>query len=281
VSDREAAAYYDRLSRWTRMARHFGYGGGRRQLTVHRALVDPRARGRPTTTRLHDVIVEALPAMDAPRVLDAGCGFGGTILDLAERIRGSYVGITLSREQAEIARRAIDTAGLSRRVRIEVRSYDDPPAGPFDLILAVESLAHSPNPSRSVSALAGTLAPGGLLAVVDDMPRSIAGTDPDLVAFKAGWRCPALWSGDDYARRFSAAGLEIVADRDLTGSYRPRSFARIRMLEAVNRAARAVVPSPAWREVMDSYFGGLALERLYRRNLMQYRLLIARSTSRL
>ena len=30
-------------------------------LTVHRALADPRAGGRPTFTRLHDVILERLP----------------------------------------------------------------------------------------------------------------------------------------------------------------------------------------------------------------------------
>ena len=65
------ATYYDRLGRWNHVARVFGYGGGRGTLTVHRALVDPSARGRPTFTRLHDVLLEHLPSLDAPRMLDA------------------------------------------------------------------------------------------------------------------------------------------------------------------------------------------------------------------
>jgi hypothetical protein len=58
--------YYDRLSLWTWLARPFGYGGGSAQLTLHRLLSDPRAGGRPTATRVHDVIADALPSLDRP-----------------------------------------------------------------------------------------------------------------------------------------------------------------------------------------------------------------------
>ena len=46
--------------------------------------------------------------------------------------------------------------------------------GGVDLIVAIESLAHSPSPERSVRALATALAPGGLLVVIDDMPLAAA-----------------------------------------------------------------------------------------------------------
>ena len=54
------AGYYDRLLRWNRAARAIGYGGGQSALTVHRALADPRADGRPTFTRLHDIVIGKL-----------------------------------------------------------------------------------------------------------------------------------------------------------------------------------------------------------------------------
>ena len=61
------AAYYDRLALWTAVARVAGYGGGRGTLTVHRALADPLTGGRPTTTRLHDVLAAALPPLPPAR----------------------------------------------------------------------------------------------------------------------------------------------------------------------------------------------------------------------
>ena len=268
-------AYYDGLSRWTAFARHFGYGGGRRTLTVHRALADPRSGGRPTSTRLHDVLAETLPTLSLTRVLDAGCGLGGTLLDLAGRTTATLTGITLSATQAAIGRSAVAAAGLTERVAIEVRSYDTPPEGPFDLALAIESLAHSQSPAASLHALASRLAPGGSIAIVDDMPEAAARTTRDLDTLQRCWRLPVLCGSAELAAALTSCGLTIVADRDLTAELRPRTTARIRLLEAANRFAHGLVPTSGLRAVLDSHLGGLALERLYRHSLMRYRLVVA------
>jgi len=272
----ELGTYYDRLERWTALARLLGYGGGRDRLTVHRALADPRHGGRPTVRRLHDLLLESLPALESPRVLDAGCGFGGTMIDLAGRLGGTYTGLTLSERQALIGRRAIARAGLDARVAIRVCSYDAPPEGEFDLIVAVESLAHSPDPGASLAALAARLAPGGLIAIVDDMPTAAAEGTAELAAFKAGWRLPALWTEAALKSALRTCGLTVVTNRDLSGAVCPRSIRQIARLEALNRLARRVLRSAGLRAMLDSYRGGLALERLYRSGLVHYRLLIAR-----
>ncbi len=275
VPGTDLAAYYDRLSLWTRLARPFGYGGGVDALTVHRLLRDPRAHGVPTATRLHDCIAEALPPLDAPRLLDAGCGLGGTIFDLMGRFGGSAVGLTLSPAQCAVATRAAAMRGVESRVRIVVRSYDDPPAGPFDVIVGIESLAHSPDPASSLAALARVLTPGGHFVLVDDMPEPGAAGTTDLEAFKVGWGVPVLWSRDAYLRAFGSLGLEVIASHDLTGESAIRSLTQISRLERLNRLACRLAPL-RWQIVLDSYYGGLALERLYRRGLMGYRLLVAR-----
>src|SRR5690349_13479816 len=122
------AHYYDRLHRWNGLADFFGYGGGRNALTVHRRLADPSASGVATTTRLHDLMLEYVPP--APRVLDAGCGLGGTMFALANQRGGTYVGVTLSPDQAAVANRVAGERRLSDSVRALVQSYDSPPAGP-------------------------------------------------------------------------------------------------------------------------------------------------------
>jgi SAM-dependent methyltransferase len=281
-TERDAAtgAYYDDLSSWTALAQVLGYGGGRRALTVHRALADPRAGGRPTVTRLHDLLLEALPVTTFNRVLDAGCGMGGTMIALAAKTTAAFTGLTLSPRQAAIGRRALARAGLAHRIEILVRSYDDPPERPFDAAIAIESLAHSPAPGTSLRAVASRLAPGGWLALVDDMPETAARGTQDLAAFQDGWRLPALWSAAEIATALRAQGLEVVADHDLTGELRPRTPGQIARLERLNRVFRAIAPTRGLRALLDSYRGGLALERLYRHGLMRYRLLVARKTGK-
>jgi 2-polyprenyl-3-methyl-5-hydroxy-6-metoxy-1,4-benzoquinol methylase len=267
--------YYDRLAQWTASARRFGYGGGHDHLTVHRALADPRAGGRATVTRLHDILLGALPAPPSGHVLDAGCGFGGTMLDLATRSAARFTGLTLSERQAAVGRAAAAKAGLADRIAIEVRSYDSPPQGPFDLAIAIESLAHSPHPDSSIGAIAARLAPGGKIAIVDDMPELQARGTRDLELFQSGWRVPALAGAAEIKAMLALRGLAIVGDHDLTEELRPRTLSRIAALETLNRALHRLAPSAGLRELLDSYGGGLALERLYRTALMRYRLIIA------
>ncbi len=267
--------YYERLGRWNSVARTLGYGGGRATLTVHRALADPQAGGRATHTRLHDVLRAHLVVRAMPTVLDAGCGLGGTMLDLASALGATCTGLTLSPSQAATAHAAARSRGLADRVGAHVRSYDEPPPGPYDVVVAIESLAHSADPAHSVRCLASVLAPGGVLAVVDDMPL-VDDADPDLAWFKRGWRCPVLMSAAAYRQVLAAAGLSLEHDVDLTPACRPRTQRRLALLTRLNRAAHAVVPGAGWRAVMDSHMGGLALERLIRRGASEYRLLVAR-----
>jgi SAM-dependent methyltransferase len=271
------ARYYDRLGRWNRVAGVIRHGGGRSSLTVHRALADPAADGRPTFTRIHDVIVAAVSARSPQRMLDAGCGLGGTMIACTESCPElSATGVTLSRSQAEQANAAAARRGLGLRVRARVGSFDDPPRGPFDLIVAVESLAHSGDPRQSVARLANVLAPGGTFIIVDDMPEPGADATGDLAVFKEGWNCPVLADHSTHLETLAAAGLIIVSQRDLTADCRPRTFGRIALLMRLNVMARLLLPSAALRQVLDAHRGGLALERLLRTGAVRYRLLVAR-----
>jgi SAM-dependent methyltransferase len=274
------ARYYDRLGRWNRIAQLLGYGGGQSTHTVHRALADPEAQGRPTFTRIHDILFAELAGTPPRRMLDAGCGLGGTMMAFAERFRDlSATGLTLSESQAQQANGWMARRGLDGRVHALVRSFDDPPRGPFDLIVAIESLAHSENPSASIAALSRVLAPNGTLIIVDDMPEPEADRSEDLRVFKAGWHCPVLADRAAYRSALTRGGVNIQSERDLTSDCRPRSFLAISLLMRLNRLVRHLSPSPGVRQVLDAHLGGLALERLLRRREVRYRLILARPKS--
>jgi cyclopropane fatty-acyl-phospholipid synthase-like methyltransferase len=198
------------------------------------------------------------------------------MLDLAARSDATFVGLTLSERQAAVGRRAVAKARLGDRIAIRLQSYDAPPAGPFAGAFAIESLAHSRQPTATLAALAGALSPGGWLAIVDDMPEPAARGTRDLELFQAGWRLPALLSAAELVAALAQCRLTVVEERDLTADVRPRTHARIARLEWLNRLLYRMAPAAGARVLLDSYHGGLALERLYRDARMTYRLVLAR-----
>lgn len=260
--------YYDRLAHYTRLARRFGWGGGDPDSAVRRALIGPDGSASPRTTEI--LVAEAAGDLHAPRILDAGCGLGGLGLALLARFGGTLEGISLSSEQ--IARARVEAAKRGLPARFRVASYDDALGGPFDLIVAVEALAHAPDPAASLANLARGLAPGGKLVVVDDVRVSPAG-DPDARTFVAGWRVPGFVEEAAWRAGFAAAGLTLDRIDDLSGRLVHRDPAARARLERWNR--RAYRFAPPLRALLDSHWGGLALERLHARGAARYMLFAA------
>ncbi len=95
------------------------------------------------------------------RVLEIGTGWGELALRAGRR-GADVLSITISREQAELARRRIAEAGLADRVRVDLRDYRDV-EGQFDAICSVEMLEAVGERywDGYFSALDQHLAPGG------------------------------------------------------------------------------------------------------------------------
>ncbi len=245
---------------------------------IHRALTDP-AGGPASPFVLHRLMLEGLDLPAAPRVLDAGCGYGATMLDLAPALGGTWTGLTLSLSQRARGSAAIADAGLADRVRIRVQSYDTPPPGPFDLIIGIESLIHSSAPHATIAALAGVLAPGGHLVMVDDMPEAALPAEPArrFDIFRRYWRCPVAPPRTGWVNAMEKAGLALVRERDLSPLLRVRSMdqaaARLRALRSL--------PARLWRALglgvrAEAEIGGIMLETLQTEGFVRYRLLAAR-----
>jgi cyclopropane-fatty-acyl-phospholipid synthase len=86
-------------------------------------------------------IAAKLRLASGQRVLDIGCGWGGMALSLARLADVEVLGITLSTEQLDIARRRAAEAGLDHRVRFELRDYRHLD-GTFDRIVSVGMFEH-------------------------------------------------------------------------------------------------------------------------------------------
>lgn len=244
---------------------------------VHRALADSEG-GPPSPMVIHGLMLEGIALPEGFRALDAGCGYGATMIDLAPKRGGDWTGLTLSPEQAARGRTAIAAAGLADRVRIEVRSYDTPPAGPFDLIYGIESLIHSADPAATIAGLARVLAPGGHLLIVDDMPETRLPPEPArrMAEFRQRWRCPIAPSRAGWLRSLQAAGLTLVGERDLNPLLQVRGTATIaaRLAELRRRSFLPRLLGLGLRA--EAEIGGLLLETLLTEGWMRYRLIQAK-----
>ncbi len=273
---RRVARYYrwlDKLSWFDERRGEAGHGA----LPVHRALADPDG-GPPSALVIHRLMLEGLDLPADPRALDAGCGYGATMLDLAPKLGGDWTGLTLSAVQAGRGRAEIARRGLADRVRIEVGSYDAPQAARFDLIYGIESLIHSADPARTVANLAAALAPGGHLVVVDDMPEPglPAEADARFDRFRRFWRCPVAPPRAGWIAAAEAAGLALVAERDLNPLLQVRGSAELApVIAALERRAR--LPRLIGFGVrLEAEIGGRLLESLQSDGFVHYRVLAFR-----
>ncbi|MCX7378504.1 MAG: methyltransferase domain-containing protein [Alphaproteobacteria bacterium] len=275
------ARYYAFLDRLTQLNVMRSESGSQAQ-PIHRALKDPRSPeeggGPPSPTIIHRLIREAATLPEAPRVLDAGCGYGATAFDLQPQTGGTWLGITLSPIQVQRATAEAARRGVSNHLHFALQSYDDALPGPFDLIIAIESLIHSTNPAASIANLATHLAPGGQLVIVDDMPEP--GLSPedeaDLALFKRMWRCPVAPPAPEWRGALATAGLTLTHEQDLTPLILLGNPADLRATRArqQRRAFWLGLVGQGLREQAD--IGGRTLELLHLKGAVRYRLLAAR-----
>jgi cyclopropane-fatty-acyl-phospholipid synthase len=89
-----------------------------------------------------DLICRKLRLRAGERFLDIGCGWGALIMHAARSYGVRATGITISGEQAALARTRIAAAGLDAQCRVELCDYRDLPAGSFDKIASVGMVEH-------------------------------------------------------------------------------------------------------------------------------------------
>jgi len=128
---------------------------------------------RPSNRQRNRWVVSLLDVQPADRVLEIGFGPGVAIAELARAGACHVWGIDHSEVMVRQASRRNAAAIRAGRVTLLNASADQlPPAvgGPFDAILAVNSLGFWPAPGERLAELRQRLAPGGRIAIVSQ-PR--------------------------------------------------------------------------------------------------------------
>ncbi|KOU06806.1 MULTISPECIES: SAM-dependent methyltransferase [Streptomyces] len=112
-----------------------------------------------------DLVCRKLALREGDRLLDVGCGWGSMAIHAARHHGARVTGITLSREQAALARKRVADEGLTDRVEIRVQDYRDVDDGPYDAISSIGMAEHvgSVRYREYADDLYALLKPGGRL----------------------------------------------------------------------------------------------------------------------
>jgi ubiquinone/menaquinone biosynthesis C-methylase UbiE len=191
------------------------------------------ARGRAARhdhaqARMTEVCAEMAALAPGERVLDAGCGVGGTGLWLASRHGVTVHGVNVQPAHLREARARASAQADGRRLTFSAQDFTAMALADaaFDVVWALESLCHAADKAGFVREACRVLRPGGRLMVADffaardGLPRSTAAR---MQSWTSGWALPHLATVSGFRTSLAEHGFHDIAYRDIGTNVLPSS----------------------------------------------------------
>ncbi len=157
---------------------------------------------------------------EGDRVLDVGCGLGGSSMFLAREYGAMVRGISLSPKQVSEARDHARRRGLLGRANFYVEDAHHLERDPafYDVIWIIECSEHLFEKQAFITGCARHLAPGGRLAICSWLigERLDVAQTKLVETVRAGMLCPSFGTMADYRRWIKESGLVIETAEDIT-----------------------------------------------------------------
>jgi len=158
-------------------------------------------------------------------ILDVGCGFGGTLASLNERLNPvRLTGLNIDERQLELARLRVTASpgNVVRFVQGDACAMSFPEAS-FDRVLAVECIFHFSSREAFFAQVARLLRPGGNLTLSDFLqpegtPAGLWDTDHPL------WGSQTSIDIEGYKDLAARSGLELTHAQDISANVRPTYY---------------------------------------------------------
>jgi len=204
------------------------FWSGKRALALHFGYFDNRTtKHEDSLLRLNEVLAGLADIHAHDIVLDAGCGYGGSSIWLAENVGCKAVGMTVVPYQVEKAKSHASKSPAVGKLRFVQSDYAHTglPDESFSVVWGVESIVHCDNKKTLIQEAYRLLKPGGRLIISEYMlrekPKLSKEEHKTLEPWLKGWAMPDLLTPSQYKRLMSDAGFKKIKIHDLSENVEP------------------------------------------------------------
>ncbi len=170
---------------------------------------------------LTETMAASIGIRESDRVLDVGCGMGGSSMHLARTIGCDVTGITLSPIQARWAKSTAFLRRLRRKTHFfcqdaETAEFEE---NSFDVLWSIECTEHLFDKAAFFEKAARWLKPGGRVVICAWLAGEVEGDESatqQVYDVCEGFFCPSLGSFEDYTRWMTDAGLTVASTHEWT-----------------------------------------------------------------
>jgi tocopherol O-methyltransferase len=189
-------------------------------LAIHYGYRDEKAKSFPESLlRMNEIMAETAAITANDKVLDAGCGVGGSSIFLASKLGCRVTGITLSEKQAKQAVAHAKQKGTGTLTDFKVMDYCNTSFAneSFDIIWGCESICYADDKEQFIKEAFRLLKPGGRLIVADGFVTKFENNDqPVIRQWLDGWQVNYLESPDRFGKFMKQAGFTDILYKDIT-----------------------------------------------------------------
>lgn len=175
---------------------------------------------RDALRRENEVLAEIAKIRSTDRVLDAGCGVGGSSIFLAKKYQCEVVGITLSKKQVLCALKNGESAKVNSLVNFQVVDYINTgfPDQSFDVVWAIESVCHAHDKALFLKEAFRLLRPSGRIVIADGFIKDKNCEDPLMKKWLRGWGVDSLETVSSFQNFMNECGFKNITFQDITSN---------------------------------------------------------------
>ena len=174
------------------------------------------------------LLAEIAGITNGTKVLDAGCGIGGSAIWLAKHKGADVVGITLSEKQIEMARKVAEENGVSSKTEFQLKDFVNTgfPDNLFDVVWAIESVCHITDKKKILQEAYRLLKNKGRLVVADGFLLRYPQSEAEKRTYKDfldGLILPNLANANQFIKDMESVGFKNIKFLDKTREVEPSS----------------------------------------------------------
>lgn len=220
---------------------------------------------------LVDWMMDRVVFVENEFILDAGCGTGNTLFRLALEKGVKGLGVSLSNNEIFFANSLLKDLHLNGSLRFETSNYDVQRKEKFDKIIAIESLKHSEDIQQSIDNFLRMTKSEGSIIIADDFLIKSSKVASEQIRL---WNAPSFITLDSFLSSLkNNTKVASIKTYDFTSEIKDRSKFILGFLIAFIFIFQWCFYGNT-RLKVDTYYGGLLLEWLYKTKNASYNTII-------